>query len=442
MPPSASLHNSIRGLLFSHQPEDHEGRRAHGNHAEHGVHPDPPGAGLGPVEALGVHHRQRDNGVGGFSVLEHRHLILIDLSAGCQQRGVAPGAAIRALGGDLHGDIVPEQRVALVGLDLRGDIGVVLHAFDDDMAVLSGDEDRGLFFVCGVAGDIVDAVLPLRLQEVVVHLVLDDELHVLKLPGAVGKLFGQVDAVGVNMGVVLQHIVILGACAPPGQLDGVGIAGIAVHHALVRLDGTGVSNAHEALGEAAVNAVGSIDRTASIDLGQACPGHFDGHGAAAGRLRVGHGKLAVVLAPGRDLILASVVPVELDHHVALVVADAGGKLILKGVAGQVGGLGGDGGQMGKELVFHPVAVGGGGYMIVAVQNVIGLALVIAGVGLALPDGLFQIGHTCGVLGIDGHVVIPLVAVNGRGGQREQEGIAGAGDHIRDLGFHDHVQTQG
>ena len=55
---------------------------------------------------------------------------------------------------------------------------------------------------------------------------------------------GQVDAVGVNMGVVIQHIVILGAGAPPGQLDGVGITGIAVHHTLVRLDGAGVGDAH------------------------------------------------------------------------------------------------------------------------------------------------------------------------------------------------------
>ena len=416
MPPSASLHNSIHGLLFSHQPEDHEGRRAHGNHAEHGVHPDPPGAGLGQVEALGVHHRQRDNGVGGFSVLEHRHLILIDLSAGRQQRGVAPGAAIRALGGDLHCDIVPKQGVALIGLDLRGDIGVVLHPLDDDMTVLTGDEDRGLFFVCGVAGDIVDAVLPLGLQEVVVRLVLDDEFHVLKLPGAVGELLGQVNAVGVNMGVILQHVVILGAGAPPGQLDGVGIAGVAVHHALVGLDGTGVGDAHEAFGESAVNAVRAIDRAAAVDLGKARPGHFDGHAAATGRLWVGDGEFAVVLAPGRNLVLAAIVPVELDHHVALVVADPGGKLILKGVACQIGCLRSDGGQMGEKLVFYPVAVGGGGNVVVAVQNVVGLALVFAGVCLDLPDGFFQIRHTGGVLGIDGHIVIPLVAVNGRGGQ--------------------------
>ena len=80
-------------------------------------------------------------------------------------------------------------------------------------------------------------------------------------------------------------------------------------------------------------------------------------------------------------------------------------------------------------------------MVVAVQNVVCLALVFAGVCLALPDGFFQIRHTGGVLGIDGHIVIPLVAVDGRGGQGEQEGIAGAGDHIRDLRFHDHVQAK-
>ena len=45
-----------------------------------------------------------------------------------------------------------------------------------------------------------------------------------------------------------------------------------------------------------------------------------------------------------------------------------------------------------------------------------------------------------VLGVNGHIVVPRRAINGSHGQRHKEGVAGAGDILRDAGLHHQVQA--
>ena len=68
------------------------------------------------------------------------------------------------------------------------------------------------------------------------------------------------------------------------------------------------------------------------------------------------------------------------------------------------------------------------------------ATVLAGVCFCLTDGLIQIGHADIILGIHGHIVVPLSTVNGSHGQGYEEGIAGASDHIGHAGLDQQVQA--
>ena len=77
-------------------------------------------------------------------------------------------------------------------------------------------------------------------------------------------------------------------------------------------------------------------------------------------------------------------------------------------------------------------------------------LILAGVGLGLPDGFFQGGDAGFLLGIDDYVVVPcgtavlgsgvVIAGDGGHGQRYKERIGGGSDHFGDLGFYQQIQS--
>ena len=87
-------------------------------------------------------------------------------------------------------------------------------------------------------------------------------------------------------------------------------------------------------------------------------------------------------------------------------------------------------------------------MSIAVGDIVSGALVLAGVVYVLTQGLLQGGNAGQVLGVDGNVVDPagaavgsIGAVNGGHGDRNEEGVAGGGDHLGNLGLNDQVQAQ-
>ena len=77
-------------------------------------------------------------------------------------------------------------------------------------------------------------------------------------------------------------------------------------------------------------------------------------------------------------------------------------------------------------------------------------LILAGVGLGLPDGLLQSGDAGFLLGIDDYAVVPggtavlgsrvVIAGDGGHGQRYKERIGGGSDHFGDLGFYQQIQS--
>lgn len=66
--------------------------------------------------------------------------------------------------------------------------------------------------------------------------------------------------------------------------------------------------------------------------------------------------------------------------------------------------------------------------------------ILAGGIFVLPDGLIQRGVAGLVLRIDGNIVVPCRTINGGHGQGHEEGIAGAGDILRDASLHDEIQA--
>ena len=108
----------------------------------------------------------------------------------------------------------------------------------------------------------------------------------------------------------------------------------------------GIGDSHGAVGVARVDHESAgVHSLGGVDLGQTVSGHFDGHNGFPGIGGVvGNGKFAVSLRPLGNGIHASGIGEELQNHIALVVGQTLGQGIHKGIAGQVGGFGGDGGQ--------------------------------------------------------------------------------------------------
>ena len=76
---------------------------------------------------------------------------------------------------------------------------------------------------------------------------------------------------------------------------------------------------------------------------------------------------------------------------------------------------------------------------IAVGDVVG-AVMLAGIVLALPQGLVQRRITGQILWVHSHIINPAAAA-GRHGQADEEGVAGTGDHFRHFGFHHKIQSQ-
>ena len=166
---------------------------------------------------------------------------------------------------------------------------------------------------------------------------------------------------------------------------------------------------------------------------------------------VADGELAIVLVPGSNLIGTALVGEELDLNVLqiLVVGQTFADGIVEIVGGQSGSLRGDGGQAGQNLVFHHVTGRTGSIVGKTIGDNSG-AVVLAGVLACFTDFLGQFGDTSLILGVNGHIVIPLmtalggggvlIAGNGGHGQGYEERSGGAGDGFAGLGFQNQPQA--
>ena len=303
------------------------------------------------------------------------------------------------------------------------------------MAAAVGNKGGSIGLLSGKAFGVVHAVLLLRDDIAVVTVIMQPELHVPHIAAVVRKLLENVNAVGVDMAAILEGIKVSRVGTLPGQHDLVGVVGIT--HLGGGSQGGGVSNTHGAVGVPTLHAVG-MHGGRLVDLAQTGIGHADGHGVSSGI--IGHGELAGVFRPGGDLVGAASVLEELDDHVVLVVADALAQRVHIGVLAQRRSLGGNRGQGADDLVVHNITHGCGSSMFVTVLDVGQAAGVLAGGVLGLTHGLIQRRIAGLVLGVDGNIVIPRRAVNGSHGQRHKEGVAGAGDILRDASLHDEIQA--
>ena len=284
-----------------------------------------------------------------------------------------------------------------------------------------GAELGGIGFLLSVAGDVINALrlVQLRLYIVVVRGVFQQKLHVVKVAVVVAELLGQVKAVGVHMAIIGQRVVILRVGALPGQGDVIGIARIAVNYGGIAVHGTSVSNAHGQVAVAPEQAgSGIINGSGGVDLRKTICCHGNGHAAAGFRavVRVVGSKLPVLLHPNRHPICAGSILEELNLHVILVILDALGEFVHKGVSGQRSGGAGDGGQRGDHLILHHIAVRGRGSVMIAIGDIIDLSGILPGVCFGFTDSFLQRGIAGFVLGVERQIIIPLAAVHGGHGQ--------------------------
>ena len=78
-------------------------------------------------------------------------------------------------------------------------------------------------------------------------------------------------------------------------------------------------------------------------------------------------------------------------------------------------------------------------MCIAVRN-IRRAAVLAGVSCRLPNGLFQCGIAGLIFRVHSHIIVPVFAVDGGHGQRDEERITGADNILRHTGLHRQIQA--
>ena len=364
--------------------------------------------------------------------------------------------------GDDDLDVVLQQGVAIVGTDFGDGVGVILQTLDDDLVLRlaclgcglrdHGNEVGCVLLIGNMVDDIVDALFLVQfcLDEVAVGVILHDELNILEVAIAIGEQLGQLHCVGEHVSVIYQGVVVVLRGTLPQQDDFVGVAGVTVNNGLIGVHGSLIGDADGAVGVAGVDhGSAGVDALVGVDLLQAGSGHLDGHNrliCVGGA--VGSGEHAVRLIPGVQQIGAGCIGEELNDDILLVVAQACAQGIDEGVLGQVGALGGDGRQSGDQLVVDDIAVGSGAGVGVAVGDIVSGAFVLAGIVHILTQGLLQGGNAGQVLGVDGNVVDPagaavgsIGAVNGGHGDGNEEGVAGGGDHLGNLGLNDQVQAQ-
>ena len=233
--------------------------------------------------------------------------------------------------------------------------------------------------------DVVDALRFVQsgLHPVFVRLIPNFELDVVDMALAVVEFLEQIEAVGVEVAVVLKGVEIGHVCAPPLERDGIRIAVIAVDHIGGRVDRCRVGDPHRAVAVAAVKARAEVVYgVAVVDFIEAGFGHCDGHrrGVIVG-CTVGDVKLAVRLCPLGDLVLAGGIHVPFDSHILLVVLDALRERVHIGVGRERRRIRGDRRQGGDDLVVYNVAVRAGAGVGIAVRDVVCGAVVLAGVCL-------------------------------------------------------------
>ena len=353
-------------------------------------------------------------------------------------------------------DVIPEQGVAVIGADFGGSVDIIFQTLDehDTLAVSPGDGDEvsGFGLVGGMAGDIVDALGLVQLSDnkVVVGVVMDDEFNIPEVTLAVGEQLGQLNAVGVDMGIIHQGVIVAGVGTLPGQNDLVGVTLVTEHQGVVGIHDGLIGDPQSAVGVAGVDHGGTgINSLGAVDLSQTSCGHLNGHdGLAFCSASVGDGEEAIGLFPGGNQVGAALVCEELQHNIVLLVGNTLAQSIDEGVAGQVGGLGGDAGQGGNDLIVNDITGGGGAGVGIAVRDVGGGAAVLAGIRNLLTQSLLQLRNAGEVLGEGSHIVDPAsAAVGGIGavdrghGQAHQEGVDGGDNHLRHGGFHAQVQAK-
>ena len=444
---------------------------------------------LGKIKTAGVHHSQGRFCIDAAVVFHHVDLLAVHGSGSGQQfmlqvllghivqvavvlnnagipgiilnqtqniRAVDGAGSVGILLGNDHIDALFQQHIAAVGANLSQGVGVIFQTLDNDLALgisgLDGDKVGGFRLVGHMIHHIINAFVLVQLgfHKVVISFILDQKLHLGEIALAVAEQFGQVNAVGEHMAVIHQSIVVVLGAAFPGQDNLVIIALVTEHQIAAAVHLGGIGDSYGAVGVAGVDhGSAGINSLGGVNLGQTGSGHFDGHNGIPGiGSVVGNGKFAVSLRPLGNGIHAGGIGEELQNHIALVVGQTLGQGIHKGVAGQVGAFGGDGGKGGNDLVVDGVTSGSGAGMGIAVGDAGSGTLMLAGVVLILPQGLFQRGNAGQVLGIQGNVVNPagaavggVGAVHGGHGDGYQEGIGGGHDHFGNLGFHNQIQTQ-
>ena len=250
------------------------------------------------------------------------------------------------------------------------------------------------------------------------------------------------------MAIVDQSVIEIGAGTLPGQDNLVVIAILTVDESGIGVDGCGIGDAHGVVGVTGIQLAVDVLGIA-VDFSQTCGGDVDGHVTVI--IGVADGELAIVLVPGSNLIGAVLIGEELNLNVLqlLVVGQTFADGIVEVVGGQSSGLGSDGGQAGQNLVFHHVTGRTGSIVGETIGDNSG-AIVLAGVLACLTDFLGQFGDASLILGVNGHIVIPLmtalgrsgvlIAGNGGHGQGYEERSGGAGDGFTGLGFQNQPQA--
>ena len=205
------------------------------------------------------------------------------------------------------------------------------------------------------------------------------------------------------MTVIYQSIVVILGTALPGQDNPVIIALIAIDQVAVAVHLSRIADTQRAVGEAGIyHACFGINSFGGIQLCQSGFCHFNGHDRFTG---IGHAiiysELAILFAPFGNGVSTGGICKQLQGYVAFGIGQSLGQCINKGVAGQVGCLGGNAGQGGNDLVVDGVPGGS--------CAGVGVAVRLAGVGLGLPQRLFQRGNARQILGVEGDVIDPAGA---------------------------------
>ena len=221
--------------------------------ADGGEHPVAAAAGLGQVEAPGVHHGQRHKGVERALVRLHAHGIAVHgrvrrqelvheilLLTGiprivlhhAERVGIVHRAFVGLGGADHDVDVVLQQRVALVRLHLGERVAVVLQALDLHLAAGGRDEVRRLRFLRHMADHIVYAVHQLGGHEVIVARVLENKLDPCEIAAVIGEELRKIDTIAEHMAVVQKQVNVIAVAALPGEHNAVAIAVIAAESAV------------------------------------------------------------------------------------------------------------------------------------------------------------------------------------------------------------------